>query len=165
MILDKPYHAAILICSDRVSSGQREDIAGPKLAERLNGEGWEVDDPVIIEDDQHKIAAWLINMAAGNQYDLILTSGGTGLATRDVTPEATLQIIERRVPGLEEAMRAASLQITPHAMLSRAVAGVRGKTLIINLPGNPKGALENLEVVLPALPHAIALLRGEKPDP
>lgn len=163
--MSNPYHAAILICSDRVSSGKRKDITGPKIVERMEKEGWEVDSPDILEDDQHRIAAWLISKVAGDQYDLIITSGGTGLDRRDVTPEATLQVIEKRVPGIEEAMRAASLKITPHAMLSRAVAGFSGKTLIVNLPGNPDGALENLEVILPALSHAVALLRGEKPDP
>jgi molybdenum cofactor synthesis domain-containing protein len=163
--LDKPYQAAILICSDRVSSGKREDIAGPKIAERMQKEGWEITSPAILPDDQHKIAAWLISIVATNQFDLILTSGGTGLAAEDLTPEATVQVIERRVPGIEEAMRAASLKTTPHAMLSRAVAGVSGTTLIVNLPGNPDGALENLEVIIPALSHAVALLRGEKPDP
>ena len=163
--VESSLKAAILICSDRAFSGEREDRAGKILGEKLRHQGWIVAEPEICPDDLPTITNWLKEHLQSNKYDLILTSGGTGLAERDVTPEATLQVIERRVPGLEEVMRAASLKITPHAMLSRAVAGTAGKTLIVNLPGNPQGALENLEVILPALPHAIALLRGEKPDP
>lgn len=156
---------AILICSDRAHSGKRDDKTGPALFRKVQQFGWEVSEPEVLPDDQEAIADWLKINTQSSDFDIILTSGGTGLAEEDVTPEATLQIIERRVPGIEEAMRAASLKITPHAMLSRSIAGVAGKTLIINLPGNPKGALENLEIILPALPHAVALLRGEKPDP
>ncbi len=157
--------AAILICSDRASQGLRPDRAGVALAEALKSAGWAVAAPEILPDSKTRIAEWLRLKAESGSCDLIITSGGTGVAPRDVTPEATLQVIEKRVPGIEEAMRAASLKITPHAMLSRAVAGIAGKTLIVNLPGNPQGALENLEVILPALPHAVALLRGGNPDP
>jgi molybdenum cofactor synthesis domain-containing protein len=157
--------AAILICSDRAYDGQRFDRASAALAETLKAAGWTVAEPETLPDDQEMITEWLQSSARNGSFDLIITSGGTGTAPRDVTPEATLKVIEKRVPGIEEAMRAASLKITPNAMLSRAVAGITGKTLIINLPGSPKGAVENLEVVLPALPHAVALLRGEKPDP
>jgi molybdenum cofactor synthesis domain-containing protein len=115
----------------------------------------------IVPDDIEAISKVLISWADENGADLILTTGGTGLSPRDVTPEATMGVIQRLVPGMAEAMRLTSLQKTPHAMISRAVAGVRGRTLIINLPGSPKGAVENLEAVLPALEHAIAKIQGD----
>jgi molybdenum cofactor synthesis domain-containing protein len=117
----------------------------------------------VVPDDSPSIQATLMDWADQARLDLILTTGGTGFAPRDVTPEATRAVIEREAPGLAEAMRAASLAKTPHAMLSRAVCGIRGRTLVINLPGSPKAARENLETILPAIPHAIALLR-ESPD-
>jgi molybdopterin adenylyltransferase len=116
----------------------------------------------VVPDDRTTIANILLKWADQAGLDLVLTTGGTGFAPRDVTPEATCDVIERQAPGLAEAMRAASLRLTPHAMLSRAVAGIRGHTLIINLPGSPKAARENLETILPALPHAIELLQGQQ---
>lgn len=159
------YRAAILVCSDRAFSGERPDQSGPLLVQRMRELGWVVSGSEVCPDDSRAITKWLQEQLKLCKYDLILTCGGTGLAERDITPEATLQIIERRVPGIEEAMRSASLAVTPHAMLSRAVAGTAGQTLIINLPGSPKGALENLNAIKAALPHAVQLLRGENPDP
>jgi len=126
-------------------------------------QGWTVERQVLVPDELAAIKATLMNWADVVRLDLILTTGGTGFAPRDVTPEATRAVIEREAPGLAEAMRAASLSKTPHAMLSRAVCGIRGRALIVNLPGSPQAAHENLTTILPALPHAIALLQ-ESPD-
>ncbi|HLE91658.1 MAG TPA: MogA/MoaB family molybdenum cofactor biosynthesis protein [Anaerolineales bacterium] len=151
----------ILTVSDRSSRGERADLSGPALANQIQAEGWSVVRQEVLPDDESAIRARLINWTDSGEMDVILTTGGTGFSPRDVTPEATRAVIERAVPGLAEAMRAASLKITPHAMLSRIVTGIRKRTLIINLPGSPKGAVENLEIVMPVLPHAIQLLRDE----
>jgi molybdenum cofactor synthesis domain-containing protein len=127
----------------------------------IAAEGWILAKEAVIPDDEADIRQILIEWADDNEVDVILTTGGTGFSARDVTPEATRSIIDREAPGLAEAMRAESLKITPHAMLSRTVSGIRKSTLIINLPGNPKGAVENLQVVLPVLPHAVQLLRND----
>lgn len=153
----------ILTLSDRSAGGQRDDVSGPALARLIEAENWTVARQSLLPDDESAIRAALSEWADSGELDVILTTGGTGFAPRDVTPEATRAVIDREAPGLAEAMRAASLKITPHAMLSRVVTGIRKKTLIINLPGSPKGAVENLQVVLPVLPHAIQLLR-EDPD-
>jgi len=152
----------ILTLSDRSARGEREDASGPALTRLIQAENWIVTEEALLPDDESAIRAILIEWADSGDMDVILTTGGTGFAPRDVTPEATRAIIDREAPGLAEAMRAASLKITPHAMLSRIVTGIRKKTLIINLPGSPKGAVENLQVVMPVLPHAIQLL-GEDP--
>jgi molybdenum cofactor synthesis domain-containing protein len=151
----------ILTLSDRSSRGERADVSGPALLQLIQAEGWSVVKQDILPDEEIAIRQRLIEWTNDGQLDVILTTGGTGVAPRDVAPEATRAVIEREVPGLAEAMRAASLKITPHAMLSRVVTGIRGRTLIINLPGSPKGAVENLQIVIPVLPHAIQLLRED----
>lgn len=152
--------AAVVTVSDKGSQGLREDRSGPVLVETLKGHAV-VNRTVIIPDERDLISQTLADLADTGEIDLILTTGGTGFAPRDVTPEATLAIVDRQVPGIPEAMRAASLKITNRAMLSRAAAGTRGRTLIINLPGSPKAAKECLEVFLPVLDHAVETLRGE----
>lgn len=151
----------ILTLSDRSSRGERDDSSGPALARLIQTEGWSIVKQSLLPDDESAIRQILIEWTDGDEVDVILTTGGTGFSPRDVTPEATRAVIEREAPGLAEAMRAASLKITPHAMLSRIVTGIRRKTLIINLPGSPKGAVENLQVVIPVLPHAVQLLRDD----
>lgn len=149
----------IITVSDRSSRGEREDLSGPALVNKVLSAGYQVVSTAIIPDSIEHIKSLLIEWCDSGNFDLILTTGGTGFAPRDVTPEATLAILEKIAPGIPEAMRAHSLKITPHAMLSRQQAGIRKKTLVINLPGSPKGAVENLEVVLPVIPHAIELLQ------
>lgn len=151
----------ILTLSDRSSRGERDDLSGPALARLIQAEGWSIARQEILPDDESAICQILIEWADGGELDVVLTTGGTGFSPRDVTPEATRAVIDREAPGLAEAMRAESLKITPHAMLSRIVTGIRKKTLIINLPGSPKGAVENLQVILPVLPHAVQLLQED----
>ena len=151
----------ILTVSDRSSRGERADASGPALVDLVQENGWRVTNQEIVPDDVNEIQKILKDWADSGSTDVILTTGGTGFALRDVTPEATRAVVERLTPGLDEAMRLASLKVTPHAMLSRAISGIRRRTLIINLPGSPKGARENLEVVIPALEHAVKLLREE----
>ena len=151
----------ILTLSDRSASGERADASGPALAELIHAQNWSVAKQAILPDDESAIRATLIEWADSGEVDVILTTGGTGFAPRDITPEATRAVIEREAPGLAETMRAESLKKTPHAMLSRAVAGIRGRTLIVNLPGSPKGAVENLQTILPVLPHAVQLLTDD----
>lgn len=148
----------ILTLSDRSARGERDDASGPALARLVEAQGWSVIKQAILPDDEPAIRGLLASWADAGELDVILTTGGTGFSPRDVTPEATRAVIDREAPGLAEAMRAASLRITPHAMLSRIVTGIRKRTLILNLPGSPKGAMENLQVVLPVLPHAVQLL-------
>ncbi|AZO96018.1 molybdopterin adenylyltransferase [Halocella sp. SP3-1] len=151
----------ILTLSDTGAAGQREDKSGPLIQEIISKNDGQVDYYQIIPDDQEQISAELIKMSDEMGLNLILTTGGTGLAPRDVTPEATKEVIDRGVPGIAEAIRLESLKKTPKAMLSRGVSGVRKETLIINLPGSPKAVEECLEVVLPVLSHAIELIKNE----
>jgi molybdopterin adenylyltransferase len=151
----------VITISDRSSRGEQMDKSGPTLTTMIEAHGWEVVATLIIPDEQSEIEDVLREQADSGQADVILTTGGTGFSQRDRTPEATKNIIDRDVPGMAEAMRLASLNVTPHAMLSRAVVGIRGKTLIVNLPGSPKAAKENLEVIVPALPHAVQLLSDD----
>ncbi len=159
--------AAILTVSDAGSRGEREDTSGAAVRELLVGIGGEVARYEIVPDERDRIAAKLREWCDGDGVDLIITTGGTGLAARDVTPEATLDVAERLAPGIAEAMRAEGLRHTPKAMLSRAVAVVRGRTLIVNLPGSEKGVRESLSAILQVLPHAVELLQGvtEHPKP
>jgi molybdopterin adenylyltransferase len=151
----------ILTLSDRSARGERVDTSGPALARLIQAENWSVTKQSLLPDNESAIRDILSQWADSGEVDVILTTGGTGFAPRDVTPEATRAVIDRESPGLAEAMRAASLKITPHAMLSRIVTGIRKKTLIINLPGSPKGAVENLQVVILILPHAVQLLQDD----
>lgn len=153
---------AILTASDRGSRGEREDTSGDTIEEMAVAIGWELAARDIVPDDSDEIASRLKYYSDELKVDLVLTSGGTGLSPRDVMPEATRQVIDRDAPGFAEAMRAASLSKTPHAMLSRAVSGIRSSTLIINLPGSPRAVRENLEVILPALPHGLEKLGGDE---
>jgi len=151
----------ILTISDRSSRGERPDDSGPAIREFVEGPlAAQVADSSVIPDDLPMIRDTLAAWCDAGQMDIIFTTGGTGFAPRDVTPEATRAVIEREAPGLAEAMRAASLLVTPHAMLSRAVCGIRGHTLIINLPGSPKAVRENLATLAPALPHAVQILQA-----
>lgn len=156
--------AAILTLSDKGSRGERVDLSGPALASWLSGRAVEVVCLKVLPDEADRISAQLIEWADSGICDLLLTTGGTGVSPRDVTPEATQRILDREIPGITEAMRANSVKMTPHAMLSRAIAGIRGHTLILNLPGSPKGAVENLEAVWPAIPHAVRKIQGDMED-
>ncbi|MCG0278563.1 MAG: MogA/MoaB family molybdenum cofactor biosynthesis protein [Thermanaeromonas sp.] len=152
---------AILTASDKGARGEREDKSAEVIKELVERIGGQVVAYAVVPDEREAIAAKLREFCDEVGADLILTTGGTGFGPRDVTPEATKEVIEREVPGLPEAMRLAGLKATPQAMLSRGVAGIRGKSLIINLPGSPRAVRENLEAVLPALPHGLAVLKGE----
>jgi molybdopterin adenylyltransferase len=156
----KRFRAAVVTVSDKGAAGEREDKSGVVVREALREAGIEVVHARIVPDELEELKALLAEMCDAG-LNLVVTTGGTGVSPRDVTPEATAAVIEREVPGMAEAMRAASLKVTPHAMISRAICGLKGCTLIINLPGSPKGALECLEVVMPTVPHALEVAAGE----
>lgn len=149
----------ILTCSDKGARGERQDTSAEEIKKLLTG-AFQILQYAVVPDEQSIITARLVDWCDREGLDLIITTGGTGLTPRDVAPEATRAVLEKEIPGLAEAMRAASLAKTPHAMLSRGVAGIRGRTLIINLPGSPRAVRENLAVVLPALPHALEKIQG-----
>jgi len=155
---------SILTVSDSVSSGKSQDRSGPSVAAHCSQLGWSVVSSAVRPDDRPAIETYLKETADSNQADVILTTGGTGLGPRDVTPEATAAVVERLIPGFPEKMRAAGVAKTPRAILSRGTAGIRGTTIIINLPGSPTGAVESLDVIADLLPHSVAVLHGARHD-
>jgi molybdenum cofactor synthesis domain-containing protein len=159
-----PIRAAVMTMSDMGARGEREDTSGDRIVEFLPTVGADLVERVLIPDDRDQIRGHLTRFADELQLDLVLTTGGTGIAPRDNTPDATASVIDYQVPGIAEAMRAMSVQKTPFGMLSRQVVGVRGGTLIINLPGSPKAVAECLEVIQPVIPHAVDLIRGGRVD-
>lgn len=156
--------AGILTISDKGYAKQREDTSGPAVGSMLKEIGAAVEKYEIIPDELEIIAAKLIEYADSLRMDLIITTGGTGVSPRDVTPDATSRVIDREIPGMAEAMRMESFKKTPHAVISRAIAGIRGKSLIINLPGSPRGATENLQIILKAIPHTLSKIQGDPSD-
>jgi molybdopterin adenylyltransferase len=153
---------SILTVSDSVASQTYEDSSGPAVAGRCRELGWQIVEAAVLPDDQDSIAAFLKKTADSKETDLIVTTGGTGVGPRDVTPEATISVAERLIPGFAEQMRAEGLKKTSRAVLSRAVAGIRGTTIIVNLPGSPRGAVESLDAIAALLPHAIEVLHGAR---
>jgi molybdopterin adenylyltransferase len=151
----------VLTVSDRSWNGVRDDLSGPALVKMVEDTGWEISLKGLVPDQIDLIQEKLVEWCDKARLDIILTTGGTGFSPRDVTPEATTAVLDRSAPGLAEAMRAASLKVTAHAMLSRAVAGIRGSTIIVNLPGSPKAAVENLQAIIGVLPHAVQLLHND----
>lgn len=160
----RPYQAAVITLSDKGSQGKRQDTSGPAIAARLKESGYDVVETLLLPDEAAALRQQLCRLADQRQVDLIVTTGGTGFSPRDITPEATMAVADRIAPGIAEAMRAASLRITPRAMLSRAVSVIRKRTLIINLPGSEKACQECMDVFLDTIPHGIELLRGEGGD-
>ena len=160
----RPWQAAVITLSDKGARGERVDESGPAIAKRLEHSGYEVVEQLLLADEQAPLKAALIRLCDQRQLDLILTTGGTGFSPRDTTPEATLAVATRLAPGIAEAIRAQSMKYTHHAMLSRGASVIRGKTLIINLPGSPKACMESMDVFMDTIPHAMGLLRGAVQD-
>jgi molybdopterin adenylyltransferase len=158
------YRVQIITISDKGSRGERVDTSGPALKKMMEGQGFAVNDVVIVPDEINMIADTLKSAVDDEKADVVITTGGTGLSPRDVTPEATRRVIDRDLPGFAEAMRSESYKITPHAIISRAICGLRGTSIIINLPGSERAAVENLGFVIKALPHALAKLQGDPAD-
>lgn len=158
------YTARVITISDKGSRGERIDTSGPALKRMLEAKGFTADDVFIVPDEVDRIAGSLIDASDRDRRDIIITTGGTGLSPRDVTPEATRSVIDRDLPGFAEIMRAESFKITPHAIISRAICGIRGMSIIINLPGSEKAAVECLGFVIAAIPHALAKLQGDPAD-
>ena len=154
-------YAAVLTISDSASTGARQDSSGPAVRERLERLGWNVSVMEVIPDEIPQIAGRLATLADGGQVSAIFTTGGTGITPRDVTPEATRSVIDREIPGFGELMRVRGREFTPLAMLSRSLAGTRGRVLIVNLPGSPKGAVESLDAIVELVPHVLELLGGK----
>ncbi len=160
----KIFNVAVITLSDRAFSREREDLSGPAIMDYLISKGYKQPEYILMADDRTSLEKELIRLSDCEKVDLILTTGGTGFARRDITPEVTLSVATKNAPGISEAIRAYSLTKTPHAMLSRGVSVIRNNTLIINLPGSPKAVRESLDVIIEALPHGLGLLRGEKLD-
>ena len=158
------YRTGILTISDKASRGLREDLGGPRLRALLGEHGFQVAFTAVVPDEIPEIVAALVDWIDRQSLDLVLTTGGTGVSPRDVTPEATAQVLEKELPGMAEALRAEGLKHTPHAQISRARAGLRGRAIIVNLPGSLKAVEELLPVILPALPHALNKLQGDPVD-
>lgn len=157
-------HCGVITVSDKGSSGEREDLSGKEIIRILEECAFSVTEYCIVPDEKDVIKSTLIDFVDERNCDLVVTTGGTGVSPRDVTPDATVEIIEREIPGMAEAMRRESMKKTPHAMISRALAGIRRESLVINLPGSPKGARENLTAVLPAVKHTIEKIKGDQSD-
>jgi molybdopterin adenylyltransferase len=160
----QPVRVVILTVSDSVAAGRVEDRSGVAVAARCRERGWTIESSAVRADDRPAIEAFLKGVADEHAADILLTTGGTGLGPRDVTPEATEAVVERLIPGFPERMRAAGAAKTPRSWLSRAAAGIRGDTIIINLPGSPAGAVESLDTIADLLPHAVAVLHGARHD-
>ena len=160
----RPYQAAVITLSDKGARGEREDLSGPAIVRRLEAAGYEIAETLLLPDGEQPLKTQLIRLCDQRQLDLILTTGGTGLTPRDQTPEVTLSVAGRQVPGISEAIRAHSMQITKRAMFSRGVSVIRGKTLIVNLPGSPKAVEESMDAFLDTLPHGLDMLRNSVQD-